>query len=94
MQRTCAYGSYHMAVGQLSESAVVAGQISNNVSLNRKYHDNPEACDLSEFMVVSNTLSGPRDVVDLFYDNKIGIDVDVCIHETIHETLTILHLYF
>ena len=65
-------GSYHM----------VAGQLSDDPWLDRTYHDNTDACDLSEFMVVANTVSGRRDVVDLFYDNKLGIDVDVCSHET------------
>ena len=32
-------------------------------------------------MVVTNTVSGRQDVVAPFYENKLGIDVDVCIHE-------------
>ncbi|KAF8798357.1 hypothetical protein BYT27DRAFT_7123584 [Phlegmacium glaucopus] len=42
----------------------------------RTYHDDPASCDLSEFMVVTNTISGCRDVVALFYENKLGVDVD------------------
>jgi hypothetical protein len=45
--------------------------------MSHKYYDTPDACDLSEFMVVTNTVSGLRDVVALFYENKLGIDVDV-----------------
>ena len=40
------------------------------------YHEYPDACGLDEFMVVTNTLSGHQDV-GLFYENKLGIDVDV-----------------
>lgn len=39
----------------------------------------PDACDLSEFMVATNTLSGHKDLVTLFWENKLGIDVNVCI---------------
>ena len=59
------------------------GQLSDDPWLDRTYIDNPDACDLSEFMVVTNTVSGRRDIVALFYENKLGIDVDVCIHETL-----------
>ena len=45
------------------------GQLSEDPFLDRTYHDNTDACDLSEFMVVTNTLSGRRDVVSLFYEN-------------------------
>ena len=63
------------------------GQLSSNPGkLQRTYLDNTDACGLDEFMVVTNTISGRRDIVDLFYDNKIGIDVDVCTHQTIYGT--------
>jgi hypothetical protein len=52
-------------------------QLSGDPWLHRTYIDTPDACDLSEFMVVTNTVSGRRDVVALFYENKLGIDVDV-----------------
>jgi hypothetical protein len=63
-----AYSSYHV---------VVVWQLSDDPWLDRTYIDTPDACDLSEFMVVTNTVSGRRDVVVLFYENKLGIDVDV-----------------
>ena len=74
MQRLCqcAYSSY-----------LVVWQLSDDPRLDRTYIDNPDACDLSEFMVVTNTISCRRDIVDLFYDNKLGIDVDVCIYKTL-----------
>ena len=56
-------------------------QVSDDPWIARTYHDNPDACDFSKFMVVTNTVSGRQDVVALFYENKLGIDVDVCIHE-------------
>jgi hypothetical protein len=55
----------------------MAGQLSDDPWLERTYHDNPDACNLSEFMVATNALSGCQDVVALFYENKLGIDVDV-----------------
>ena len=65
----------------------VAEQLSDYPWLDRTYHDNTDACDLSEFMVVTNTVSGRRDVVALFCENKLGVDIDV----RIHRTLTISH---
>ena len=61
----------------------VVGQLSDEPYLDREYHDNPDACDLSEFMVVTNTVSGRQDVVALFWENKLGVDVDVCTHRTL-----------
>jgi hypothetical protein len=50
--------------------------------MDRKYFDTPDACDLGEFMVVTNTVSGLRDVVALFYENKLGIDgMYACVHQ-------------
>ena len=59
----------------------VPRQQSSDHWLEIVYHENPDACDLSEFMVVTNTISGCEDLVTLFFQNRIGIDVDVCIHE-------------
>jgi len=59
---------------------VFAGQLSGDQRLHRAYHDNPDSCNLSEFMVATNAVSGCRDVVALFYDNKLGVDVDVWSH--------------
>lgn len=56
----------------------VVGQLSDDQWLENTYHENPDACGLDEFMVVTNTLSGCQDAVTLFYENKLGIDVDVC----------------
>ena len=49
------YGSYR-----------VVGQLSDESYLDRKYHDHPDACDLGEFIVVTNAISGRQDVVALF----------------------------
>jgi len=57
---------------------VVVGKLSDDQWLENTYHENPDVCGLDEFMVVTNTLLGCQDVVTLFYENKLGIDVDVC----------------
>ena len=60
---------YHVVV-------VVVGQLYPERA--EVYSRNIEALDISEFMGVTNTLSCRRDVATLFYENKLGIDVDVC----------------
>jgi hypothetical protein len=54
--------------------------MSDDPSIERTYHDNPDECDLSELMVVENIVSGRKDLVPLFRENKLGVDVDVCAH--------------
>ena len=61
---------YHVVV------AVLVGQLYRE--LVEVYHNNIEALDISEFMVVNNTVSCRQDIAILFYENKLGIDVDVC----------------
>ncbi|KAF8816780.1 hypothetical protein BYT27DRAFT_7181235, partial [Phlegmacium glaucopus] len=51
-------------------------KLSNDDTLESKYYANPDACDLSELMVVQNVVSGRKDIVALFWENKLGIDVD------------------
>ncbi|KIL55951.1 hypothetical protein M378DRAFT_53709, partial [Amanita muscaria Koide BX008] len=41
-----------------------------------KYYQDPDACDLSELMVVENIVSGRKDIVTLFWENKLGVDVE------------------
>ncbi|KAF8816776.1 hypothetical protein BYT27DRAFT_6377119 [Phlegmacium glaucopus] len=55
-------------------------KLSNDYKLESKYYANPDACDLSELMVIQNVVSGRKDIIALFWENKLGIDVDVCIH--------------
>jgi adenine deaminase len=55
-------------------------KLSDNTWLANEYRENPDAIDLSEFMAVPNVISGHKDVVALFWDNKLGVDVDVRIH--------------
>ena len=62
-------------------------QLSSDPWLGLEYHDNPDACDLGEFMMVTNTVSGCGDLVTLFFQNRIGIDVDVCIHGNLTTSL-------
>jgi len=42
----------------------------------RQYHDDPDACDFSELTVINNVVSGRKDVITLFWENKLGIDVN------------------
>jgi hypothetical protein len=59
-------------------------KLSSDQWLEYKYQDDPDACDLSEFMVAENVVSGLKDIIALFGDNKIGIDVDIGIHRFVH----------
>ncbi|KAF8624197.1 hypothetical protein AX17_007186 [Amanita inopinata Kibby_2008] len=49
---------------------------SNDRELEREYYQNPNACDLSQFMVLENVISGRSDLIALFWENKLGVDVD------------------
>ena len=41
--------------------------------------DKPDSTiDLSELMVITNVLSGRNNIITLFWENKLGVDVDVC----------------
>ena len=41
--------------------------------------DKPDSTiDLSEFMVITNVLSGHNNIITLFWENKLGVDVNVC----------------
>ena len=42
------------------------------------YRNKPDTIDFSEFMVVINVISGRNDIIALFWENKLGVDVDVC----------------
>jgi hypothetical protein len=59
-------------------------KLSSDQWLEYMYQDDPDACDLSEFMVAENVVSGLKDIIALFCDNKIGIDVDVGIRRFVH----------
>lgn len=62
-------------------------QLSKDPYLENKYYDDPDSCDLSELMVVPNIISGRKDIVALFWENKLGVDVDACLvprHSKIH----------
>ena len=41
--------------------------------------DDPDARNLSELMMVTNVVSGHKNVIALFWENKLGVDVDVCV---------------
>jgi len=45
--------------------------------LERQYHDDPDTCDFSELTVINNVVSGRKDVITLFWENMLGVDVDV-----------------
>ena len=52
-------------------------QLSNDPSLEWTYRDEPDTIDLSEFMVITNVISARNDIIALFWQNKLGVDVDV-----------------
>lgn len=51
-------------------------KLSRDPWLESKYYQDPDACDLSELTVVENIVSGRKDIVTLFWENKLGIDVE------------------
>ena len=56
---------------------ILINKLSHDPWLESKYYQDPDACDLSELMVVENIVSGRKDIVTLFWENKLGIDVEV-----------------
>jgi len=50
--------------------------LSDDEYLETEYQTDPNACDLSEFMVVTNAVSGREDLVTLLWENKLSVDVD------------------
>jgi hypothetical protein len=73
---------------------IFRNQLSEDQYLRHKYYDDPDACDLSEFMVVANVASGCKDIVTLFWDNKLGVDVDVCIIMPLLRLITSADIWF
>jgi hypothetical protein len=57
-------------------------KLSDDTWLQNEYRYNTNAIDLSEFMVVANVISGRNDLVILFWENKLGVDVDVRIYRS------------
>src|ERR1700728_2120037 len=55
---------------------IIPNKLSEDQELESKYYTDPDACDLSELMVVENVVSGRKDIVNLFWENKLGVDVD------------------
>jgi hypothetical protein len=53
-------------------------QLSDDPWLEWTYRGKPDTIDLSEFMVITNVVSGCNDIIALFWQNKLGVDVDVC----------------
>jgi hypothetical protein len=59
--------------------AIDPNKLSGDQRLESKYYQDPDSCDLSELMVLENIVTGRKDVVTLFWENKLGIDVEVCV---------------
>jgi hypothetical protein len=55
-------------------------KLSNDPWLERKYHDDPDACDLSELWWSRMLYQVVRMFSPFFWKNKLGIDVNVCLH--------------
>ena len=61
----------------ISAIPIILNKLSKDPWLESTYYQDPDACDLSELMVVENVVSGRKDIVTLFWENKLGVDVDV-----------------
>jgi hypothetical protein len=70
----CNISNHHIYVDIL---IIPNNQLSRDPWLESKYYQDPDACDLSELMVVENIVSGRKDIVTLFWENKLGVDVEV-----------------
>ena len=70
----CNFSNHHIYVDILIIPTI---KLSDGPWLENKYYQDPDACDLSELMVVENIVSGRKDIVTLFWENKLGIDVDI-----------------
>jgi hypothetical protein len=57
--------------------SIIPNKLSSDQFLENKYYEDPDGCDLSELMVVENVVSGRKDIITLFWENKLGVDVDV-----------------
>jgi hypothetical protein len=57
--------------------SIIPNKLSSDQFLENKYYTDPDGCDLSELMVVENVVSGRKDIITLFWENKLGVDVDV-----------------
>jgi len=56
---------------------IIPNKLSHDPWLESKYYQDPDACDLSDMMVVENVISGRKGIVTLFWENKLGVDVEV-----------------
>ena len=56
---------------------ITPNKLSNDQRLENKYYQDPGACDISDLTVVENVVSGRKDIVTLFWENKLGVDVEV-----------------
>jgi hypothetical protein len=61
----------------LSAILIIFNKLSDDPWLESKYYVDPNACDLSELTVIENVISGRKDIVALFWENKLGVDVEV-----------------
>ena len=55
----------------------IPNKLSDDPWLETTYYADPDACNLSELMVAENVVSGRKDIVALFWENKLGIDVEM-----------------
>jgi hypothetical protein len=56
---------------------IIPNKLSSDQFLRTSTMEDPDGCDLSELMVVENVVSGRKDIVTLFWENKLGVDVEV-----------------
>ncbi|EKM77133.1 hypothetical protein AGABI1DRAFT_108282 [Agaricus bisporus var. burnettii JB137-S8] len=68
------FASMEIAVEMNSPSLLT--KLSNERNSMGRYFAKPETCDLSELMVIENVICGRKDIIALFWENKLGVDVD------------------
>ena len=73
----CNISNHRNYVFIFSAILIIRNKLSDDQELESKYYTDPDACDLSELMVAENVVSGRKDIVALFRENKLGVDVEV-----------------
>ena len=71
--------AYNISMLTFSAILITPNKLFDDPWLQSKYYDHEDldACDISDLMVVENVISGRKDIVTLFWENKLGVDVEV-----------------
>ena len=60
-----------------SATPIISNKLSDDPWLENKYYRDSDTCDISDLTVVENVISCRKDIVTLFWENKLGVDVEV-----------------